>query len=259
MNPDDPLVDWLDAQLSGQSPWRDILDLHPAFGERDAYRLRTALVRRRCAGGDRLAGYKVAGSNLAVRKEEHVEGPIVGCVMASCVQDEQAEVAYTAARMAIEAEIAVLLKRDLQGPGLTLLDAWSAVEAVFPAFEVLAFRDGPRPSHQARILASNFNGRYVFGGPLRAPHGLDLRAEGVSVSVNGRPVASGTGTEVLGNPLAALALVANTMASYGEALRAGMIVMSGSLTPNVPVAPGDRVDAGFSRLGRIGVRFGARL
>ncbi|MGE0803745.1 MAG: 2-keto-4-pentenoate hydratase [Lautropia sp.] len=258
MDPDDPLLDWLDAQLSGHAPWRDIMDLRPTFSDSDAYRLRTALVRRRCAGGDRLVGYKVAGSHLAVRQEEHVEGPIVGCMMASCVQDERTEVPYSAVRMAIEAEIGVLLKRDLRGPGLTLLDAWAAVAAVFPAFEILAFSDRPRPSHRARILASNFSGRYVFGGPLRAPHGLDLRAEGVSVSVNGRAVASGTGAEVLGNPLAALTLVANTMADSGEALRAGMIVMTGSLTPNVPVMPEDRIDAGFSRLGRIGVRFGRR-
>ncbi len=249
------LVDWLEAQIFGAAQFSDIREHVPGFSDRDAYTLRAALVRKRCAGGDALAGYKVAGSNLSVRKDEHVEGAIVGCVMGSCVHQAGALVPHTGRRMAVEAEIAVLLKRDIQGPGVTLLDAYQATEAVFPAFEILAFRDGPKPSHQARILASNFSGGYVYGGPLHSVHGLDLRTEGAAIFINGEPRASGTGMEVLGNPMNALAMVANTIAHTGEKLKAGMIVMTGSITANVPVQPGDRVEARLTRLGEIGVRF----
>lgn len=237
------------------APFEDVLQRAPDCSDIDAYRLRAELVRRRRSGGDAVAGYKVAGSSFAIRADEHVEGPIVGCVMRSRVLPEAEPIAFMAPKMAIEAEICVLLKRDLEGPGVTLLDAFAAAEAVFPAFEILAMQGGPRPSHQARILASNFRGAFVLGGRPTSLHGIDLRLEGMALSINGEPRGSATGIEVLGNPLNALPVVANTLADCGEKLKAGMIVMTGSLLANMPVEPGDHVEAAFSRLGKISVRF----
>ncbi len=252
---DEKLVDWAERQIFGGAPSEDLLQRLPGASDADAYRLRGALVRRRCAAGEALAGYKVAGSNVLVRTDEHVEGPIVGCVMRSRLLPEAEPIVFTAPKVAIEAEIGVLMKRDLQGPGVTLLDAQAAIEAYFPAFEILALGGGPRPSHQARILASNFRGAFVTGGPFTAPHGIDLRLEGMALSINGEPRGSATGVEVLGHPLHALPLIANTLADSGEKLEAGMIVMTGSILANMPVKAGDRVAADFSRLGRIAVRF----
>ncbi len=252
--PDGELIDWLEARIFGDAPFQDVRDCWPGFGDRDAYVARARLVARRVACGDRLAGYKVAGSSLAVRKDEHVEGPIVGCVMASRVASNPEAVPALDGRMAIEGEIAVLMKRDLVGPGVTLVDAYAATEALFPAFELLALRPGPKPSHPARIVASNFAGAFVFGGPFRSPYGLDLRKEGMALHVNGAFRGSATGIEVLGHPLAALPLVANTLAASGECLKAGMIVMTGSICANVAVAPGDSIEATFSSLGRVAMR-----
>lgn len=249
------LVEWAEGQIFGGAPFEDVTSRVPGFTDVDAYRLRAELVRRRVSTGDVLAGYKVAGSSRAIRAEEHVEGPIVGCVMRSRVWPESEPISIDAPKMAIEAEIGVLMKRDLAGQGVTLLDACGAVDCVFPAFEILSFAGGPRPSHQARILASNFRGGFILGGPPAPVHDTDLRLEGMALSINGEPRGSATGVEVLGNPLNALPLIANTLADCGEALKAGMIVMTGSLLANTPVRPGDRVEASFSRLGRIAARF----
>jgi 2-keto-4-pentenoate hydratase len=252
--PASALIDWLEARIFGDTPFQDVRDRWPDFGDKDAYAARARLVARRIAGGDRLVGYKVAGSSVAVRKDEHVEGPIVGCVMASRVVSNPEAVATLGGRMAIEGEIAVLVKRDLVGPGVTLIDAYAATEAIFPAFELLSLRPGPKPSHPDRIVASNFAGAFVFGGPLRSPHGIDLQAEGMVLHVNGTYRGSASGIEVLGHPLAALPLVANTLATCGESLKAGMVVMTGSICPNVAVTPGDSIEATFSSLGRIAMR-----
>jgi 2-oxo-3-hexenedioate decarboxylase len=247
------LVDWLEAQIFGAAPFVDVRSRLPEFSDQDAYQARAELVRRRIAGGDSLAGYKVAGSSIAVRQEEHVDGPIVGCIMRSRVMPV-GPLRPIAEKMAIEAEIGVLLKKDLVGPGVTLIDAYAAAEALFPAFEMLALRGGPRPSHQARIVASNFAGAFVFGGPPRPLHGIDLRTEGATISVNGEPRGSATAIEVLGQPLNALPLVANTLAASGQSLKAGMVVMTGSILANTAVRPGDCVEASFSTLGCIAMR-----
>jgi 2-keto-4-pentenoate hydratase len=252
---DTALATWAEGHIFDDAPFEDVSHRVPGFTDQDAYRLRAELVRRRCVAGDALAGYKVAGSSRAIRTDEHVEGPIVGCVMRSRVWTEAEPIHFAAPKIAIEAEIGVLLKRDLCGPGVTLLDAAAAVDCVFPAFEILSMQGGKRPSHQARILASNFRGGFVFGGPPTSINGIDLRLEGMALSINGELRGSATGVEVLGHPLAALPLIANTLASSGGALAAGMIVMTGSMLANMPVKPGDEIEAAFSRLGRIAIHF----
>ncbi|HEX7053157.1 MAG TPA: fumarylacetoacetate hydrolase family protein [Burkholderiales bacterium] len=250
-SPPKPLLDWLEAQIFGGAPFEDVVGRVPDFSDDQAYAARAELVRRRVAAGDALAGYKVAGSSLAVRKDEHVEGPIMGCIMRSRVLGER--VPAIAGRRAIEAEIGVLVGKDLSGPGVNLIDAHAAVEGAFPAFEILSMREGPRPSHPARIVASNFAGAFAFGETLKPLHGLDLRSEGVVLSVNGEVRGSATAIEVLGHPLRAVAFVANQLARVGQSLRAGMVVMTGSILANAAVAAADRVEARFSRLGDLSI------
>ena len=67
--------------------------------------------------------------------------------------------------------------------------------------------------------------------------------------------AAGTGINIMGNPLNAVAEVANMMSKYGEGLKAGMVIMTGTVTGLTPVAPGDYVEASFTRLGRATARF----
>jgi 2-oxopent-4-enoate/cis-2-oxohex-4-enoate hydratase len=59
------------------------------------------------------------------------------------------------------------------------------------------------------------------------------------VSKNGQPLSSGLGSAVQGNPLTAVAWLANTLGAYGIALEAGEVILSGSVVPLEPVQPGD--------------------
>jgi len=107
-----------------------------------------------------------------------------------------------------------------------------------------------------RIIGSKFTGGgIVIGAPMSAPHGIDLRLEGMVISINGEVKGSATGVEVMGNPLTAVALVANTIAGYGEKLEAGMLIMTGSFMGNLPVQPRDDLRVDFTRLGSVTARF----
>jgi 2-keto-4-pentenoate hydratase len=60
------------------------------------------------------------------------------------------------------------------------------------------------------------------------------------------------------SPINVLAAMANRLAAAGEYLRAGQIVITGSLPPPQRVGPGNILaEAEFSRLGRVTVRFEA--
>jgi 2-keto-4-pentenoate hydratase len=83
-----------------------------------------------------------------------------------------------------------------------------------------------------------------------------LRLEGSVTSVSGAVKGSGTGVEVLGNPLNVVANMANQLAEFGLALKAGMVLMTGSLVSTGMTAEiGDDVMVEFTRLGRVSVNF----
>jgi 2-keto-4-pentenoate hydratase len=253
-----PLLDWLEAQMFDGGPAGDVLERAPGLSVADAYRLRDALMQRRAAKGDPHIGYKVAGASRTIQAEEHVEGPMVGCLMQSAHYRESDPIAVDGyKRVIVESEVAVLLKHDLAGPGVTAMDALRAVEGYLPAIEVVASRgERQKRSHQMRIIGSKFSGGgIVVGGPLSAPHGIDLRVEGMVISINGQVKGSATGVEVMGDPLNAVAFIANTIGQYGSKLRAGMLLMTGSFIGNLPVSAGDQVRVEFARLGCVGARF----
>lgn len=253
------VLDWLEGQLFGNDPRGDVLDQVPNLSDIDAYRLRDALMKRRVAAGDMHIGYKAAGASRAVQIEEHADGPTVGCLMKSALCAESVPISIGAyKRVIVESEAAVLLKHDLSGPQTTTIDALRAIEGIFPAIEVIASREAARKhlSRQMRIIGAKFTGGgIVVGGPMSAPHGIDLRLEGMVISINGVVRGSATGVEVMGDPLRAVAMMANTLAAFGESLKAGMLLMAGSFIGNIPVSPGDDVRVDFTRLGSVGARF----
>ena len=85
--------------------------------------------------------------------------------------------------------------------------------------------------------------------------GFDLRADGLAISRRGEIVDTGAGAAVLGNPLRCVAWLANTLAQFGQQLRAGDVVLAGALHRALPVAGGDVFRAAFAHLGAVSVRF----
>ena len=71
----------------------------------------------------------------------------------------------------------------------------------------------------------------------------------------GEVVSSGTGASILGHPLAAVAWLAAAVRDRGRPLRAGEVVLSGSLGPMVAVSPGDAFQADISGVGRVSAVF----
>lgn len=83
--------------------------------------------------------------------------------------------------------------------------------------------------------------------------GLDLALEGVVFEQNGEIVGTYTAAEVMGDPLNALAWLANHLGARGGSLEPGDIVISGGITKLLQPKPGDRVRARFTHLGAVGI------
>ncbi|MDO9436993.1 2-keto-4-pentenoate hydratase [Hydrogenophaga sp.] len=251
------LLDFLEGQVAGD-PYLDLVEKAPGIAEDDAYRLQHALAQRRVGRGDRLIGYKAAYTSRLMTQAHGVPlEPLIGSLMRSHLVEEGQPIKLASAfETIVEPEIAVLMKRDLAGPGVHAAEALGAIEGVFPAIEVAErSMGGAKRSRSMAVAIHKSTGCIIVGGPMSDLRGMDLRLEGVTIAVNGEIRQSATGVEVMGDPLSLIVTIANLLGRYGTSLKAGMIVMTGSVTKAVTAAPGDRIDVEFTRLGRIGARF----
>lgn len=250
------LLDYLEQQIEGTQAFRDIVEKSPGITIDDAYRLMLDLATRKRARGDRLIGYKAAYTSKAMQKANGMDEPIIGCLMQSGLRSEEQPIALKPGIHTIaEPEVTVLLKKDLAGPGVTALDAHAAIAGFFPSIEFADWSvGGKQRSRQMGIAIHKSTGGIVIGSPMTAS-GIDLRVEGAVIRLNGEPRGSGTGVEVLGDPINVVVEIANILARYDAKLEAGMIVMTGSIVQAVPVAPGDTVHVEFTRLGSVRARF----
>ena len=252
------LADWLLEIVEGRQPWQDIMERDPKLSDDDAYRVQGALMRRRVANGDALVGYKAAVTNAKAQAERGMSGPMVGALLTSAVLPEGPRVPFVAdARNAIEGEVGVILKADLPGPNVTPMDALMAIGGYMPAIEVAVQPKGVKRSTQMTYATHKSAGWVIFGGPITAPHGIDLRTEGMTLYINGEVRATATAAEVLGDPLISVAAIANHVHKYGGCLRAGDKMITGSINQPIDLAPGDDVRFDFTRLGSVGCRFTA--
>jgi 2-keto-4-pentenoate hydratase len=74
------------------------------------------------------------------------------------------------------------------------------------------------------------------------------------LQVNGETVGEGKGADALGNPLAAVAWLADQLAAQGRSLKRGMIVMTGSIVKTYFPKPGDQLDFTVEGLGNTVLR-----
>jgi len=215
-------------------------------------RLRAALVER----GERVAGWKAGFTSKAGQEAWQVSEPVCAFLLASGVLSSGAEIA--AARFVkpgVEAEIAFVMKHDLAGPGVTAPRAQQAVEGAVAALELIDFRHSGKAVGTDAVADGVYAKAIVLGGALTPVTGLDLALEGLVYEQSGAVVGTSTAFEVMGNPLNSLAWIANHLGARGEGLRAGDVVMTGSVSKILSVKAGDSVRASFTRLGSVSVKF----
>jgi 2-keto-4-pentenoate hydratase len=204
-----------------------------------------------------ISGHKVALTTKASREHLGVHEPCYGHILDRCVYPSDADVPIgnlTAPH--IEAEIAFVLGEDLRGPGVTAVDVMRATLGVLPSLELVDLKvQGDGISATDVIIHNALHGGLVVGSRLCSLEELDLQYEGVTVEFNGELHGSGTGFEVMGNPINPVVWLANKLAEFGDYLRAGETIISGSMVTPAELKPGDSVKVTYSRMGSIGARF----
>jgi 2-oxopent-4-enoate/cis-2-oxohex-4-enoate hydratase len=224
----------------------------------DAYAISLGLLRRRLSAGERVIGKKIGVTSKAVQDMLGVHQPDFGFLTDSMLVEPGAtvKIAERLIQPRAEAEIALLLNRGLNGPGVTPDDVLAATEFIAPCFEIVDSRIAGWDIRIVDTVADNAScGVFVLGPARSDPRRHDLAALEVRVWKNDQPLSQGLGSAVQGSPLASVAWLANTLGRYGVSLDAGEIILSGSLVPLEPARPGDRFHAELAGVGSVSIAF----
>jgi 2-keto-4-pentenoate hydratase len=237
------------------APLREALDPTDAAG---AYRVQELNTAFWMGQGRRLAGRKVGLTAKAVQTQLGVDQPDFGALFDDMrIADGGLLDWRRVLQPKAEAEVALILGRDLANEKATPDDVAAATDHVVAAIEIVDSRIADWKISFADTVADNGSSAFfVLGQDRKRLAGLDLYSCGMVLEANGSVASLGAGAACLGHPLNAAAWLARTLAARGAGLKAGDVILTGALGPMVTLAPGDRIHARIGGLGEVGFSVG---
>jgi 2-oxopent-4-enoate/cis-2-oxohex-4-enoate hydratase len=233
-------------------------DREPDITVEDAYRISQRFLQCRLDAGERVVGKKIGVTSKPVQDMLGVFQPDFGFLtdVMECPDGAEIPIAGHLIQPKAEGEIAFRLRKDLQGPGVTEQDVLDATATIMPCFEIVDSRIDDWKIKIHDTVADNAScGVYVFGREEVDPREFDLPSLKMTIYKNGEFVAEGLGSAVQGNPLTAVAWLANTLGEFGIPFRAGEVILSGSLASLIPVVAGDEMSLEIEGVGGCRCRF----
>ena len=210
----------------------------------DAYAIQQVGTARRLAGGERIVGWKLGYTSLAMREQMGIDQPNFGPLTDAMLLESGESADARLIHPRVEPEIGFRFARPVGAPA-SVDDVLAAVDEAFACLEVVdsAFRE-----YRFRLEDNTADGssaaQVVVGPPLAHLDHLDRVT--VRFERNGVTCGESTGAAASGHPAAGVVWLVEQLAAVGRSLGPGDIVITGGLTAAVPLEPGDLVTARFA-------------
>jgi 2-keto-4-pentenoate hydratase len=220
-----------------------------------AYKIQNTNTEQWLSEGRQIAGWKIGLTAKAVQKQLGVNQPDFGVLFSDMAVPTQSIFQMNKViQPRAEAEIALILRDDIDHPDVTPEDIKKAIEYVVPAIEIVDSRITDWRISFADTVADNGSSAfYVLGEQRMSLNDLDLYTCGMVLEVNGEIASLGAGAACLGHPLNAAAWLAQTMINRGQPLKAGQVILTGALGPMVDLQAGQHICAKIGGLGQVSI------
>jgi 2-keto-4-pentenoate hydratase len=206
------------------------------------------------------AGFKIGATAKVMQDYLGLAGPAAGFMPGEGLHAQGAALRFADfVAPGVECEIAVRLARDLPAGHCTPQQAGEAVGALFAAIEIVERRyaDLARFGTPAMIADQVFHAGAVLGDAATNWRALDLAALPGRILVDGEERGQGLGGALLGHPMNALAwLAGSAVAAAFGGLRAGQVIMLGSVTPPIWLDAPGRIAVVFEGLPPVSLTLG---
>lgn len=241
-----------DAELNRQEIFKITLD-YPELTDELAYDIQHEIVNIKEESGDRVIGMKMGLTSEAKMKQMGISEPLYGHILDYMLVDNRGEVSLSELiHPKVEAEIAFIMGKDLQGSNITEDDVLDAIEYVLPAMELVDSRFENFNFTLKDVIADNCSSsRVILGDKYTKPDGLRMELLGTSLSINNEIVDMGTGAAVLGNPLTSVVMLVKLLDKRGLKLKANSLVLTGGITKAFMIKEGDIVSTRIEDLGEV--------
>jgi 2-keto-4-pentenoate hydratase len=239
----------LTARLAGTTlePISDAAPLTIA----DAYAIQAALTQARLDRGERVIGWKLGYTSLAMRRQMGVDAPNFGPLTNAMVIDDGGEALPSMLQPRVEPEIGLRFATDVPVGA----DRAAVLAAVGEAHACLEVVDSVWTGYRFTLEDNTADGSsaagVVFGQPLPLE---SIDTIEVSLLVNAEVVGSGRGSDASGHPADGVVWLVEQLAIRGERLRAGDLVITGGLTRAVPLERGSTITGCFGSTTCVSVR-----
>src|SRR5262245_56520074 len=212
--------------------------------------------KRRIASGAAHVGFKVGMTSTAAQQQLGYFEPNFGHLFGDCEFLHGDSIPKdTLIQPRGEAEVAFVLRNDLGQENVRISDVIRSIEYAVCSIEVLDSRIVGWDIGPADSIADNGSGgAHVLGTMPRKITDCNLALCGMVAKRNGQIASLGVGAASMTNPLFALRWLAEKLARTDRPLRAGDIVLSGSLGPIVTLAPGDVFEVEIDGFGPVCTR-----
>ena len=235
----------------------------PEMTIEDGYAVSRRWVETKIGEGRIVKGHKIGLTSRAMQRSSAISEPDYGTLLDDMFFDAGSDIPFDrfiAPR--VEVELAFVLGKRLQGPGVTIFDVLAATDYVVPAVEIIDSRIEQFDRHTKKprkvfdtISDNAANAGIVTGGRPVKPDAVDLRWVGALLYQNGVIEESGIAAAVLNHPAMGVAWLANKLAPWNEHLAAGEVVLAGSFTRPAPAQRGDSFHVDYGPLGAVAFRF----
>jgi len=233
-------------QRATRSPLTDELTLSLD----DAYAIQREVTAARLARGERIVGWKLGYTSLAMREQMGIGQPNFGPLTDAMVLRSDDSVSPSLVQPRVEPEICLRFGLALEGV-VTVDDVLAATDEAVACLEVV---DSVYTDYRFRLednTADGSSAAQVVLGPALPPGPLDEMT--VELLHDGDSVARSTGAAASGHPAVGVVWLVEQLAQRGLRIEPGQFVITGGLTKAVPLLPGERISARFAGSVEVGV------